>query len=117
VLRLVLTINSYDFPTQLSLIYLSKTGLYKIFGSKKEGIREGWRQLHNDEIRNLSSSSNIMRATKSRMIEWLGHEAGMEANKYTYSCRALVGEHEEGRRQERSRRRWQHYTKIELEAE
>jgi hypothetical protein len=38
-----------------------------------------------------------MRAMKSRMIKWMGHEAGMGDNKYSY--RTLVVEYEERRRQ------------------
>jgi hypothetical protein len=62
-----------------------------MFGPKKEGTTEDWRQLRNVEIGNLPSSPNIMWTTKSRRIKWMGHKAGMGENKYTY--RSLVGEH------------------------
>jgi hypothetical protein len=50
--------------------------LRRIFGPKRE--RDGsWRKLHNDELNSLYSSSNIIRAIKSRRMRWTGHAARM----------------------------------------
>jgi hypothetical protein len=50
--------------------------LRKILGPKREG--DGfWRKLHNDELRNLYSSPNIVRVIKSRRKRWAGHVARM----------------------------------------
>jgi hypothetical protein len=50
--------------------------LRKIFGPKRE--EDGsWRKLHNDELHNLYSSSNIFRVIKSRRMRWAGHVARM----------------------------------------
>jgi hypothetical protein len=35
--------------------------LRRIFGPKREEGMEGWRELHNDELYNLYSSSDIIR--------------------------------------------------------
>jgi hypothetical protein len=47
-----------------------------IFGPKRE--EDGsWRKLHDDELRNLYSSSNIVRMIKSRRMRLAGHVARM----------------------------------------
>jgi hypothetical protein len=48
----------------------------RIFGPKREED-ESWRKLHNDELHNLYSSTNIVRVIKSRRLRWAGHEARM----------------------------------------
>jgi hypothetical protein len=50
--------------------------LRRIFGPKRE---EGglWRKLHNDELHDLYSSSNIVRVFKSRWMRWARHVACM----------------------------------------
>jgi hypothetical protein len=45
--------------------------LRRIFGSKREEVTEGWRKLHNKELQNLYSSSNITRVMNSRMMGWV----------------------------------------------
>jgi hypothetical protein len=50
--------------------------LRRIFGPKRE--EDGsWRKLHNDELHNLYSLSNIVRVIKSGRIRWSGHVAPM----------------------------------------
>jgi hypothetical protein len=50
--------------------------LRRIFGPKRE--EDGsWRKLHNDELHNLYSSSNIIREIKSMRLMWAGHVARM----------------------------------------
>ena len=48
--------------------------LRRIFGSKREEVTGEWRKLHNEELNNLYSLSNIARVIKSR-IRWAGHSA------------------------------------------
>jgi hypothetical protein len=50
--------------------------LRRIYGQKGDEIIGGWRKLHNEELRNLYSSPNIIRMIKSRM-RWAGYLARM----------------------------------------
>jgi hypothetical protein len=51
--------------------------LRSIFGSKRDEVTGVWRKLHNEELRDLYSSSSIIRIIKSRKMRWAGHVAGM----------------------------------------
>jgi hypothetical protein len=46
--------------------------LREIFGPKGDEITEEWRKLHNEELHDPYSSSNIVRVITSRM-KWAGH--------------------------------------------
>jgi hypothetical protein len=52
--------------------------LRRIFGPKREEVAGDWRKLHNEELPNLYSSSQITRMIKSRSMEWAGHVARRE---------------------------------------
>jgi hypothetical protein len=63
--------------------------LRRIFGSKRDEVTGDWRKLHNEELHNLYSSTNVIRMIKARMMTWTGHVARM--GKKRNSCRILVG--------------------------
>jgi hypothetical protein len=42
--------------------------LRRIFGPKRDEVTGEWRNLHNEELNNLYSSSNIVRVIKSRTM-------------------------------------------------
>jgi hypothetical protein len=44
-----------------------------IFGPKRDELTDEWRKLHNKKINDLYSSPNIIRAIKSRRMEWTRH--------------------------------------------
>jgi hypothetical protein len=44
-----------------------------------------WRKLHNEELRELYSSPNIIRIIKSRRMRWLGHVARIVDKNNPYS--------------------------------
>jgi hypothetical protein len=49
----------------------------RIFGPKRDGVKRGWRKLHNEELHKLYSLPSIIRIIKSRM-RWARHVARME---------------------------------------
>jgi hypothetical protein len=49
--------------------------LRRIFGLKRDEVRDEWRKLHNEELHDLYSSPSIIRIIKSRRIRWAGHVA------------------------------------------
>jgi hypothetical protein len=51
--------------------------LRRIFGPQREEVVGGWRRLHNEELRNLYASPNIIKVTKSRRMRWADHVARM----------------------------------------
>jgi hypothetical protein len=51
---------------------------------QRDGVTGGWRKLHNEELHNLYSSSNIIRIMKSRRMRWAGHVARMGEKRTTY---------------------------------
>jgi hypothetical protein len=51
--------------------------LRRIFGQKMDEVMGEWRKLHNKELRDLYSSSSIIRMIKSRRMRWVGHVARM----------------------------------------
>jgi len=51
--------------------------LRRIFRPKREGVVAGWIRLHNEELHNLYTLSNIIRVMKSRRMRWMGHVAHM----------------------------------------
>jgi hypothetical protein len=69
-----------------------------------------WRKLHNEELHDLYSSSNISRIIKSRRMRWAGHLARMGEKRNV--CRLLVGKAEGKRPLGRPRRRWVDNIKI-----
>jgi hypothetical protein len=85
--------------------------LRRIFGPKRDKVTGGWRKLHNEELRDLYSSSSIIRIIKSRM-RWTGHVARMGAKRNVY--RLLVGKPEGKRPLGRLRRRWIDSFKMDL---
>jgi hypothetical protein len=48
-----------------------------ILGPRGDKVTEEWRKLHNEELNDLYSSLNIVRAIKSRKMRWKGHVARM----------------------------------------
>jgi transcription termination factor 2 len=70
-----------------------------------------WRKLHNEELRNLYSSPNIIRMIKSRRMRWAGHVARMGETRSAY--RILVGKPKGNRPLGKSRCRWLDDIKID----
>jgi len=58
--------------------------LRRIFGPKRDEVVGGWRRLHNEELRNLYASPNIVKSVKSRRMIRAGHVARMGQVRNTY---------------------------------
>jgi len=46
--------------------------LRRIFGPKRVEVTGEWRTLHDEELSDLHSSSNIVRVIKTRRMRWAG---------------------------------------------
>ena len=51
--------------------------LRRIFGPKRDEVTREWRKLHNEELNDLYSSSNIIWVIKLRRMSWAEHVACM----------------------------------------
>jgi hypothetical protein len=63
-----------------------------IFGSERDGVTGEWRKLHNEELRDLYSSPNIIWVIKSRRMRWARHVARTRERRGVF--RVLVGKPE-----------------------
>jgi hypothetical protein len=72
-----------------------------------------WRKPHNEELKDLFSSPNIVRVIKSGRMRWAGHVARMGEGGGVY--RVLVGKPEGKRPLKSSRRRWDDNITMELQ--
>ena len=72
-----------------------------------------WRKLHNEELKGLYSSPNIVRVIKSRRMRWAGHVARMGEGRGVY--RVLVGKPDGKRPLGRPRRRWEDNIRMDLQ--
>jgi hypothetical protein len=86
--------------------------LRKLFGPKTHEVTGGWRKLHNEELRDLSSSPSIIRMIQLRSMRWAGYVArrGEKRNEY----RLLVGKPEGKRTLGRPKRRCVDKIKMDI---
>jgi hypothetical protein len=77
------------------------------------GINYGeWRKVHNEELHNLFSSSDIIRQMESRRMRWAGHVARMGQEIRVY--KSLVGKPEGKKPLRRPRCRWEEGIRMDL---
>jgi hypothetical protein len=67
--------------------------LRKIVGPKRDEVMGEWRKWHNEEVRDLYSSLNLIIIIKSRRMRWEDHVARIGEKRNMY--RFLVGKPEE----------------------
>jgi len=87
--------------------------LLRIFGPRSDEATGEWRRLHNEELNDLYSSSNIVRVIKSRRMRWAGHVARMDEEKGVY--RVLLWKPEGREPLGRPRRRWLNNIRMDLQ--
>jgi len=87
--------------------------LRRIFGPRRDEVTGEWRRLHNEELNDLYSSSNIVRVIKSRRMRWAGHVARMGEGRGVY--RVLVGKPEGKEPVGRPRRKWVDNIRMDLQ--
>ena len=79
--------------------------LRRIFGPKTDEVTGEWRKLHNEELSDMYSSTNVVRVVNKR--RWAGHEARMKRGYiYIYIYKVLVGKPEGKRPLGRPRYGW-----------
>jgi hypothetical protein len=79
----------------------------------RDEVTGEWRKLHNEELSDRYSLTNIVRVVKSRRMRWTGHVARMGQGRGVY--RVLVGKPEGKRPLGRPRRRWEDNIKMDLQ--
>ena len=82
-----------------------------IFGLKRDEVTGERKKLHNEELKDLYCSPNIVRAIKSRM-RWAEHVAHMGKRRGVHGV--LAGKPEGKRPLGRPRRRWEDNIKMDL---
>ena len=82
----------FEVTKMLMLRVFENRVLRTIFGPKRHSVTGEWRKLHNEELNDLYSSSNIVRVIKSRRMRWARHVARMEEGRGVY--KVLVGKPE-----------------------
>jgi hypothetical protein len=84
--------------------------LRRIFVKKSDEVTREWRKLHNEELHNLYSSSNIIRQIKSRRMRWAGHVARMGEE----CVQGFGGKARRKRNLGRPSRRWEDGIRMDL---
>jgi hypothetical protein len=86
--------------------------LRRIFGPKRDEVKEEWMKLHSQELHNVYSSPDIIRQIKARRMRWAGYVACMGEERKVY--KVLVGNPEGKRPLVRLRRRWEDGSRMDL---
>jgi hypothetical protein len=86
--------------------------LRRILGPMRDELTGEWRKLHNEELNDLYSSPNIVRAIKLRM-RWAGHIVLMVERIGAY--RVLVARSEGNRPLGNPRRRWEDNINMDIQ--
>jgi len=87
--------------------------LSRILGPKRDKVIGEWRKLHNEELNDLYSSPNIVRAIKIEKIEMGGACSMYGERRGVY--RVLVGKPEGKRPLRKPRRRWEDNINMDLQ--
>ena len=87
--------------------------LRRLFGPRRDEVTGEWRRSHNEELKDLYSSLNIVLVIKLRRMRWAGHVVHMGEERGV--CRFLLGKLEGRRPLGRPRRRWVDNIRMDLQ--
>jgi hypothetical protein len=87
--------------------------LRKIFGPRRDEVTGELRKLHNEELKDLYSSPNIVWVIKLKIMRWEGYVARMRKKRDAY--RVLVGKPERKRPLGRPKRKWENNSRIKMD--
>jgi hypothetical protein len=79
--------------------------LREILGPTEDEVTGEWRKLHNEELKDMYCSPNVILVVKSRRMRWAGHVARIGERIGVY--RVLAVKPEGKRPLGRPRRRWE----------
>jgi hypothetical protein len=85
---------------------------FQVFTLSNKGTGE-WSKVHNKELNDLYSSSNIVQVIKSRRMRWVGHVAHMGESGGVYMV--LVGKPDGRRPLGRPSYKWADNIKMDLQ--
>jgi hypothetical protein len=74
----------YDGRTYVEWVW--EQSVEEIFQPKRQEDAWGRRKLHNEKLRNLYSSPNIISVVRSKRVRWAGHVAHGRDVKYMQEC-------------------------------
>jgi hypothetical protein len=77
-----------------------------------EEVTGDWKRLHNEEVRNLYASHNIIRVIKSRRWIWAGYVARLRKTRNVY--KNFTGKTARNRPLRRHRRRWEDNVRLDI---
>ena len=60
--------------------------LRRVLGPRRDEVTGELRRLHNEQLNDLYSSSNIVRVIKSRRMRWAGHVASIDEERGCIGC-------------------------------
>jgi hypothetical protein len=90
---IILPVVLYGYETwsltmreELRLRVFENMVLRRVFEPKWDEVTGEWGKLHNEELNDLYSLPNIVRAVKSRRMRWTGHVARMGEDKVCTGC-------------------------------
>jgi len=75
-------------------------------------VAGGWRRLYHEDLHNLYTSANVIRAIKARRMRWAGHVACIGDKRNAYKI--LVGKPEGKRPLGRFKCRWEDNIRMNL---
>jgi hypothetical protein len=79
---------------------------------RREEVAGGWRRLYHEDLHNLYTSANVIRAIKARRMRWAGHVACIGDKRNAYKI--LVGKPEGKRPLGRFKCRWEDNIRMNL---